>query len=173
MKSESRQKFGIISHEVQAAKGTSFFHNVQISWLLSDDFGLTISHLRCGICLAPLESHAIKIGDEVFLVCEDAHLIGTKTSPEYASAISAAIREQYETELQEKKLKNAEEYQRRLADVMAGRMSLNEFREWESDVPAREVLPRFTNRHEYNTTLERLISTFKEARFHGHNNQQY
>jgi hypothetical protein len=166
MKFDSKQKYGIISHEVQASRGTSFFNNVQISWLLSEDFGLTICHLRCGVCLAPLESHAIKVGDEVFLVCEDAHLIGTETSPEHASALSAAIREQYQKEVQEKKLNNCLDYQNRLAELVAGRLSPKELRDWESDVPSREQLPRFTNHHEYNTTLERLISLFKEARFH-------
>jgi hypothetical protein len=151
------------NEEVQARSGTSFFQHIQISWHLSDDFGLTVSHLRCGLCLAPLESYAITLENDLFLICENGHLVGNEIAPEIASAKSIAIRLQYQNEVQNKKRQYFSEYHRYLNEVIAGSRSAKEFRDWETDVPSRDLLPRFSSRHEYNNKLEKFVSLFREA----------
>jgi hypothetical protein len=77
-KSDKTQIFGTDDH---STRGQSTFRNLQISWLASDEFGLTVANVRCGVCSMPLESFAVKIGQEVYLVCEDGHLVGGEGKP--------------------------------------------------------------------------------------------
>lgn len=71
----------------QISRGQSIFNNLQISWLLSETYGLTVANIRCGICSMPLEAFAVKVGDEVYLVCEDGHLVGGAGEPLHLTAI--------------------------------------------------------------------------------------
>jgi hypothetical protein len=80
-------KAQILDTAVQITRGQSIFNNLQISWLLSETYGLTIANIRCGLCSMPLEAFAVKVGDEVYLVCEDGHLVGNAGQPLQLTAI--------------------------------------------------------------------------------------
>jgi hypothetical protein len=146
-------------------RGQSYFKNVQISWMFSEEFGLTIAHMRCGICLMPLESVALRVGDEIHLLCEEGHLIGSDIEPSQARKNWTVLQQKYTNEVAERKHRFADEYQALVAEVLAGRKTESELKEWENNVPSFHNLPGFVSHREYNKKLEELSKLFTEAHF--------
>jgi hypothetical protein len=87
MQHTKSNKAQILDTAEQITRGQSIFNNLQISWLLSEAYGLTVANIRCGLCSMPLEAFAVKVGDEVYLVCEDGHLVGAEGEPLHLTAI--------------------------------------------------------------------------------------
>ena len=87
MKHTKSNKAQTLDSAEQTTRGQSIFNNLQISWLLSEAYGLTVANIRCGLCSMPLEAFAVKVGEEVYLVCEDGHLVGGAGEPLHLTAI--------------------------------------------------------------------------------------
>jgi hypothetical protein len=151
----------LAEHE-EFIRGQSDFKNLKISWIFSEAYGLTIAHIHCGLCSVPLESVALRVGEQVFLLCEEGHLVGNDIESAKAKAEWNALRERYRKDIELRKRQLVVEHEKLLLDVQAGRKTESELHEWECSVPSFETLPRFTKRHEYNQKLEELMREFKE-----------
>jgi hypothetical protein len=147
------------------SRGQSYFHNIQFSWMYSEQYGLCIAHMRCGICLLPLESRALRIGESICLVCEEGHLVGTATEPAQLEREWMRINEQYEREVRDKKKRHAEDYARMRKELTKGLKTDSEIRAWENAVPSYGLMPQYASRHEYNQKLLELAKEFEDAFF--------
>jgi hypothetical protein len=175
-KSSSEMRKGFAMRKLQqktyddkelGTRGQSYFHNVQFSWMYSEQYGLCVAHMRCGICLLPLESRALRIGESIYLVCEEGHLVGTDTDPEQVERDWMQINQQYENEVRDKKKHHAEDYARMRKELAKGQKTEAEIRAWENTVPSYGLMPQYASRHEYNQKLVELVKEFEVAFFTG------
>jgi hypothetical protein len=146
-------------------RGQSYFHNLQFSWMYSPQYGLCIAHMRCGVCLLPLESRALRIGETIYLICEEGHLVGTANEPAQVEKEWLQLNEKVEIELREKKRHYAEDYEQLRKELAKGQKTEADLRAWEKAVPSYNLMPQYANRHEYNQKLLELSKQFEDAFF--------
>lgn len=101
MKRKKSDKHQILDSDKQGIRGQSHFRNLQISWIFSEQFGLTVANIRCGVCSMPLEPVAVKVGKETYLVCEDGHLVGSATMPQRGIPRQFTKRHEYNQKVEE------------------------------------------------------------------------
>jgi hypothetical protein len=146
-------------------RGQSYFHNVQFSWMYSPQYGLCIAHMRCAICLLPLESRALRIGETIYLVCEEGHLVGTENEPAQVEREWLQLNEKVEAELRDKKRHCAADYAKLRKELAKGQKTEADLRDWEKAVPSYRLMPQYASRHEYNQKLLELSKQFEDAFF--------
>ncbi len=117
MKSEASRYDEILGNEGDFIRGQTDFRNIQISWMFSEEFGLTITRMRCGICNMPLESVALHLGKEVYLVCGDGHLVGSELKPNQTEVAWDEVRE-LQVEEKRRRFTKHYEYNKKLEEVI-------------------------------------------------------